>query len=291
MAEPRATVLIVEDSPETLGMLHTALEEAGYAVLVALSGDQALAVAAQVTPDVVLMDAVLPGIDGFATTRRLLRLPGAGAVPVIFMTGLTETGHVVEGLGAGGVDYVTKPVVVPELLARIDRHLATARLTRAAQEAADAAGSFLLAADPDGRLRWATPQAARLLAGCGGGLPEPVRRWLRSGPAQPLEVENGEETLVFSPIGRGGAAEILLRIARRRGARPEAALRDGLGVTPREAEVLFWLARGKSNRDIAAILSLSPRTVNKHLEQIYAKLGVENRASAVALSIRKLEAG
>jgi DNA-binding CsgD family transcriptional regulator len=70
----------------------------------------------------------------------------------------------------------------------------------------------------------------------------------------------------------------------------QATLRVRLMLTQREAEVLLWVARGKSNRDIADILTLSPRTVNKHLEQIYAKLGVENRTSAAALAMRTLGA-
>ena len=66
-------------------------------------------------------------------------------------------------------------------------------------------------------------------------------------------------------------------------------MRERLSLTPREAEVLTWLARGKSSRDIADILNLSPRTVNKHLEQMYAKLGVENRAAAATLAVRTVE--
>ena len=83
----------------------------------------------QITPDLVLLDAVMPGIDGFETCRRIKADAGACAiVPVIFMTGLTETEHVVRGLEAGGVDYVTKPIVLDEMLARIRVHLANARL-------------------------------------------------------------------------------------------------------------------------------------------------------------------
>lgn len=68
----------------------------------------------------------------------------------------------------------------------------------------------------------------------------------------------------------------------------EAFLRDYLSLTMREAEVLIWIARGKSNRDISDILGISPRTVNKHLEQIFTKLGVENRASAAALAVHAM---
>ncbi len=82
--------------------------------------------------------------------------------------------------------------------------------------------------------------------------------------------------------------EVLLRVTLSQHSQEDARLRARLTVTPREEEVLMWLARGKSNRDIAEILGLSPRTVNKHLEQIYAKFGVESRSAAVALTFRSL---
>ena len=80
-------------------------------VLVAREGDHALSIVEKVTPDVILMDAVMPGTDGFETCRRLKQNRALAHVPVIFMTGLSDTEHIVEGLEAGGVDYVTKPIV------------------------------------------------------------------------------------------------------------------------------------------------------------------------------------
>ena len=88
---PRDIVLVVDDSPGTLGMLTDALEEAGYTVLVAADGAGAVALVERVTPDIVLMDAVMPGMDGFETTRRIKRNHAVASVPVIFMTGLTDT--------------------------------------------------------------------------------------------------------------------------------------------------------------------------------------------------------
>src|SRR5882757_6108497 len=159
----RDIVLVVDDSPDTLRMLTDAIEDAGMTVLVAREGAQALAMIARVTPDVILMDAVMPGMDGFETSRQLKRDKGLAHVPVIFMTGLSETEHIIKGLNAGGVDYVTKPIVPEELLARIRVHLANARLARSAHTALDVSGRFLLAANLEGRLLWCTPQAASLL--------------------------------------------------------------------------------------------------------------------------------
>src|ERR1700733_12804662 len=113
--------------------------------------------------DVALVVAVMPGMDGFETCRRLKRDAGLSNVPVIFMTGLAETEHIVHGLEAGGVDYVTKPIVIQEMLARIRVHLANARLTQSARAALDVSGRFLFAVSRQGKIMWATPQAQKLL--------------------------------------------------------------------------------------------------------------------------------
>ncbi len=282
------TILIVDDSPETVGFATTALEEAGYRVLASLGGERAIAIAHEVAPDLVLLDAMMPELDGFETLHRLRRMPGLASLPVIFLTGLADTDDIVRGLGAGAVDYLTKPVDAREMLARIAVHLATARLTASARAAIELAGHALFAVDPQGSVRWATERAERLL---GKALPALACTALlgegRDEREFGFETEDGVAVDV-ARVGMLGPAEILLRITERRHSRDEHVLRERLGVTAREAEVLTWLTRGKTNRDIADVLGLSPRTVNKHLEQIYVKLGIENRASAVAQTLRAL---
>src|SRR6202165_4005780 len=115
----RDVALVVDDSPETLRLLTDALDGAGMTVMVAMDGAAAMRIVEQITPDIVLLDAVVPGINDFETCRRLKRDAGLSNVPVIFMTGLAETEHIVRGLEAGGVDYVTKPSVIEGMLARI----------------------------------------------------------------------------------------------------------------------------------------------------------------------------
>lgn len=291
---PRDIVLIVEDSIDNLGMLTQALEEAGLTVLVAVDGDAALSLVGEITPDIILMDAVMPGKDGFETTRLLKRNDSLSHVPIVFMTGLSETEHIVKGLEAGGVDYVTKPVAPDELVARIRVHLANARAAQGARMALDASGRHLLAVNASGELLWATPQARRLLAERMAGVPDhlilplAVRVWVTKiatagGTPAPIPVE-GPRKLQLSFLARTGPDQFMLRLTEEDADSARSALRDKLSLTNREAEVLMWLARGKANKDIAEILGLSPRTVNKHLEQIYSKLGVENRASATAIA-------
>src|SRR5260370_12813155 len=125
----RDVALVVDDSPETLRLLTDALDGAGMTVMVAMDGAAAMRIVDQITPDIILLDAVMPGMDGFETCRRLKRDAGLSNVPVIFMTGLAETEHIVRGLEAGGVDYVTNAIVIEEMMAGIWVHIANALLT------------------------------------------------------------------------------------------------------------------------------------------------------------------
>jgi DNA-binding NarL/FixJ family response regulator len=293
----RDVALVVDDSPETLRLLTDALDGAGMTVMVALDGAAAMRIVDQITPDIILLDAVMPGMDGFETCSRLKRDAGLSNVPVIFMTGLAETEHIVRGLEAGGVDYVAKPIVIEEMLARIRVHLANARLTQSARAALDVSGRFLLAVNRAGKIMWSTPQAQKLLAdhfAAGGSeemvLPEPLREWLEQSQkgkagtkAQAASFPEYPELKLYY-IGNAGPNEFLLRLAKDSNAGLPAEFSSELGLTTREGEVLSWLSKGKTNRDIAQILGLSPRTVDKHLEQIYAKLGVENRTAAAAIA-------
>jgi DNA-binding NarL/FixJ family response regulator len=299
-SKKRDVALIVDDSPETLRLLTDALDGAGMTVMVALDGAAAMRIVDQITPDIVLLDAVMPGLDGFETCKRLKRDAGLDHVPIIFMTGLAETEHIVRGLEAGGVDYVTKPIAVEEMLARIRVHLANARLTQSARAALDVSGRYLLAVNGVGKIMWATPQAQKLLSDALSPdsdddvlLPAPIPQWLdqaRKGKAGSkaaiMTALPGNEQLRLQYMGKLGPNEFLLRLAKDSSADAPAEFSSELGLTTREGEVLSWLSKGKTNRDIAQILGLSPRTVDKHLEQIYAKLGVENRTAAAAIAVK-----
>jgi len=293
----RDVALVVDDSPETLRLLTDALDGAGMTVMVALDGAAAMRIVDQITPDIVLLDAVMPGMDGFETCKRLKRDAGLDGVPIIFMTGLAETEHIVRGLEAGGVDYVTKPIVVEEMLARIRVHLANARMTQSARAALDVSGRYLLAVNDLGKLLWATPQAQRLLSDTLAdaddfALPDPMPQWLdqmqkgkSAAKTATMASFPGNEQLRLQYMGKVGPNEFLLRLAKDISGNTPAEFSSELGLTTREGEVLAWLSKGKTNRDIADILGLSPRTIDKHLEQIYSKLGVENRTAAAAIAV------
>jgi len=297
----RDTVLVVDDTPDTLGFLTDTLDAAGFTVLIATDGVSALDLIEQITPDLVLMDAVMPGINGFETCRRMKRAKLFAHLPIIFMTGLSETEHVVEGLAAGGVDYVTKPIVIDQLLARIRVHLANARAAHGTCVALDLTGRFLLATDRMGRLLWCTPKAKQVLEelfpaqnDAGTSLPPAVveqllqLRGVCSSQQARSVIEAGGRKLEISVLSPIGPDELLFRLTELGNEGEELVLQQVLHVTSREAEVLLWISRGKANREIGEILKISPRTVNKHLEQVFVKLGVENRASAAARAVRAL---
>ena len=293
-------VMLVDDAPDNLKMLSDALDQAGYMVLVATDGAQAIARMDFVLPDIVLLDAVMPGMDGFETCRRLKAHRRAAQVPVVFMTGLTEPEDVVRGFQAGGVDYVTKPIDPSVVLARLEAHLRTASVVSAALSAMDATANAVVVLGAGGRITWKTAKARLWLAqyldmdGEAQQLPAPLADWVAARQADHDETQayvttrDGRELRVrLSAAQRGGEPVLLLEEG---AAPPEPALPLGEAyrLTAREAEVLSWLAKGKTNRDISEILGMSPRTVNKHLEHIYVKLGVETRAAATALALTHL---
>ena len=295
MTTDPSVILAVDDDPDARVLLDRALAGAGFAVIFAHDGSSALALLAEMTPDLILLDAVMPPPDGFETCRRIKADARLAPIPVIFMTGLSDSGHVVEGLHAGGVDYVTKPILLDELVARIHVHLANARMMRSAQAALDVTGRRLIATDAAGGLRWSTPLAAALLDGLGeaGGqaLAAQIARMIQQyetdrADRAAAKLAIGDRTVEITYLGRGLGNDWLFRLAELREGMEAAALQRALNLTPRESDVLFWIAQGKSNRDASEIMNISARTVNKHLEQIFIKLGVENRAAAAAIATR-----
>jgi DNA-binding NarL/FixJ family response regulator len=212
-AADTGVILIVDDTPDNLALLSDALDEAGYMVLVALDGSSALNRIQRRRPDLILLDAMMPGLDGFETCRRIKALPDSAHIPILFMTALTDSEHVVKGFAAGAIDYVTKPIVCDEVLARVASHLRTARILQAARSAS-----------------------------------QPASMGFDDKPAY-------------------------------------GKLSSRFQLTEREIEVLRWVSCGKTNKDIGDILQLSPRTVNKHLEHIYIKLGVETRTAATSVAL------
>lgn len=128
------TLLIVDDTPANLGMLFDFLSDAGFKVLVAKSGESAIQKAEYALPDLILLDVMMSGIDGFETCDRLKASDATKDIPVIFMTALTEIVNKVKGFNLGAVDYITKPIEPEEALSRIQLHLNLKNMTQKLQQ-------------------------------------------------------------------------------------------------------------------------------------------------------------
>ena len=289
------TVLVVDDTPANLGVVLETLGAAGLRVLVAESGPRALELMMQQPVQLVLLDVVMPGMDGFATCAAIRKHAAWAGLPVIFMTAVDEPAQKVRALEAGAVDYISKPVHPPEVLARVRTHLdlqaarvalqqqngkleaeITLRLDAEAQ-LAQSLDRALLVSDRDGRIIFHTLRAANLLH---RHLPQhrPGRLPPELADAERYVSKAGALLLNRFTQRDDDALSILYLVEEHAPAGP--AELTGLGLTPRQSEVLYWVAQGKTNAETAIILGTSPRTIDKHVEQLLERLGVENRLAA-----------
>ncbi|CAG2129303.1 response regulator transcription factor [Cupriavidus plantarum] len=282
--DPETRVLVVDDNPDARGFLTRALGSEAMLVHAAADGNAALDALMHFAPDAVLLDVDMPGMDGFATCERIM--DRHGDLAVIFMTGLGDTGHIVRGFEVGACDYVTKPVEIAEVVARVRSHASKARLARSAREAIFGSTVPMLAA-AGGRIAWINGSAVALLEAVGWPpckANDPLPAGLSTALADTGAPWHG---LRLRPLTADTADVVVVELAR---ADLPTRATEASSLTPREAEVMLWVARGKTNRDVAEILGMSPRTVNKHLEHVYEKLGVETRTAAVAAAQRCLMA-
>lgn len=304
-AGPGRTILVVDDTPANLAVLTDLLDREGYDVVVAGGGADALELLRSLTPAIILLDVVMPGIDGFETCRRLKREPRLADVPVFFITAQAEAFDRLQGFAAGAVDYITKPFFAEEVTARVRAHLQirelqselAQQLRRREEAEAQLAQSLdraVAVVGPEGELQFCTLLARAMFErwfpdARPAQLPPAVTRWVaarwRGAAATPAVFRTasaqGEITLrlLADPI----APESALLLLDEQVATSPLPLR-ALGLTAREAEVLHWLTEGKTYKEIGIILACEWRTVQKHAENIYQKLRVENRHGAAAIA-------
>jgi len=299
-------VMIVDDTPGNLALLSDTLSEAGYRVLVATDGLSALEQIAYLKPDIILLDVLMPGIDGFETCRRLKSESETAHIPVLFMTALGELDDLLRGFGEGAVDYIVKPIRPPEVLARVDVQLTQSRNLQRAENALNNSTFSALAIDSYGNITWLTPGGAlwldeflqkhALTGNCkvGSPLPKPIYEWAK----QRLEMTEKPDIESFESYRVGvsfsakitpcrNTGESLLLLEKHSGEWDLESVKTSLGLTFREAEILMWISRGKTNKEVGVILGSSPRTINKHLEHIFEKLGVVTRAAAVSIVLQR----
>jgi DNA-binding response OmpR family regulator/DNA-binding CsgD family transcriptional regulator len=301
-APQSALILIVDDVLDNLAVLHDALDESGYTVLVAGNGVTAIQIAKDAQPDLILLDAIMPEMDGFEVCSKLKADVNTSHIPVIFMTGLTEVEHVAAAFSAGGIDYVVKPIRPKEVLARIVAHMNTAKMVTQARSALDAFGQAVFAITPEnGKIVWQTPLAKALMSTYfdqkdyvdGKATPQSVLRWLDQANDAELvsfKVIKDNRRLIFSLADHSNDEQWVILLREESDAVQIEMLMTTFHLTKRESEVLYWAIKGKTNRDIGDILGSSYRTVDKHLQHVFEKLGVETRTAAASLAASKLRA-
>ena len=297
MQESKGVILIVDDSADMLSILNEALTKEGYNVLVAMDGLQAISIAENMTPNIILLDAMMPNLDGFETCTRLKRHDSLSSIPIIFMTGLSDSANIVKGLQLGGVDYLTKPIKIDEVLARIDLHLTQSKQIKRSLDVLNEVGKNAFICDLSGSITMLSTGAKSLFNDLRNSqclekdeLASLIQQWVASEPRPdlPIILKRLNSILSISIVSRLGDSELICKFINSDIGVIRSNLREIFELTVRESEVLVWLTQGKTNHEIADILAMSPRTVNKHLEHIFKKMMVENRISAVSKCFKAL---
>lgn len=283
-------LLVVDDDPKLRDLLNRYLTAQQFEVGLAVDGPSLNRLLQRETWDLIILDLMMPGMDGVETCRRLKERPECASVPVLFMTAAEEPPQKLRAFDAGAVDYIAKPAYPPEVVARVAAHLQIRRLQKAVEDELalrleaeeqlrESLDRAVVIADAGGRIVFATRLASALLHkhhpdAAAGHLPAALER-----SGSPLSVRR------FSERDRD---DLQMLILEERGSPPGPLSLLRLGLTPREAEVLYWLAQGKSNPDIATILGANVRTVHKHVEHIFQKLGLETRHAAMLAALEVL---
>ena len=303
--EARQCIMIVDDVPANLGVLLDFLDSAGYEVLVAESGEGSLAQLAYAYPDIILLDVSMPGMNGYETCHRLKADERWRETPVIFLTALNDPVDKVRGFAVGAVDYVTKPLHPEEVLARVRTHLSIKALQRELEERnallcqavelrleaeaqlQQSLDRAVLTVHTGNQIQFCTRLARQMLnrhfpGYANGMLPDRLASWITQEPqTNPWRHSTGDLTLevrLFTDGVKDSCFMLLLEETSHAAQSPAALLR--LGLTMREAEVLYWIAHGKTSPEIALILQAALNTIKKHVQNILLKLGVESRLAA-----------
>ncbi|MDR2093309.1 MAG: response regulator [Azoarcus sp.] len=266
-------ILVVDDSIDTLAGLSEALFATGHAVLAARSATEALERFEIAVPDGALIDAVMPGINGFDLCRRIKSVPAWAHVPVIFMTDPGDEGQIVSSYLSGGADYMNKPLRIPEVLARLTPHLGGTAV-RLARAAADIPDMGCVIVDNPGRIVWRSPQASRWLCGASGANGDAMRRMLDEA-ARNVEVARelpGGRRLLLRSLGASGPGEYMIVMCL--DSSPAAQRLRQANLTPYETETFAWFLKGKDRVEVARIMGSTPADMAERARRIFDRLGI-----------------
>jgi len=291
MGASRQTVLVIDDTPANLELLLDTLRGSDYELLVAESGAIALEMIPNIIPDIILLDVMMPGMDGYETCAAIKVSKQWAQIPVIFMTALCDTEDKIKAFEAGAVDYITKPIYTSEVLARVTAHL---KIHHLQQQLADELsmrveaenlisqsldlGVLLL--DSENQIIFSTRPTDALLNKYATDF---------DGANCPSDLLSSDSPLEVRRFSEAGNEDISMFIVQERNSPPGPSALLPLGLTAREAEVLYCIAQGKSNPDISIILTTSVRTIHKQVENIFRKLGLKTRTAAALTALDVLQ--
>ncbi|MDR0701460.1 MAG: response regulator [Azoarcus sp.] len=272
-------IFVVDDSIDTLAGLSEALFATGHTVLAARGAGEALERFEIAVPDGVLIDAVMPGINGFDLCRRIKSIPAWAHVPVIFMTDPGDEGQIVASYLSGGADYMNKPLRIPEVLARLTPRLG-GTATRLAREAIEIPDMGCVIVDNPGRIVWRSPQASRWLCGVSSADSDAARRILDEA-ARNVEAARrlpGGGHLLLRSLGASGPGEYMIVMCL--DSFPAAQRLRQANLTPYETETFAWILKGKDRGEVARIMGSAPANMEGRVKRIFDRLGIRSTIGA-----------
>lgn len=286
------TLLVVDDTPASLGVVCEALRGTGAKILIADTARAARAILSRIIPELILLDVVMPVEDGFSFCETLKTDPRWKQIPVLFLTSIDEPEQRLKAFAGGAVDYVTKPVQIPELLARVQVQLDLQASKRILEKKnLELESAIALRIDAEEQLASSLDRAIILINQSGEPLFSTrlahglVTKYLQGNYASlasaPDRIEGVAGTLCVRHFTDGPRKDLQLLSLEEEHAQPGPLALLSLGLTPRQAEVAYWVGQGKSNPEVAIILGTSPRTIDKHMEGILSRLGLENRSALI----------
>jgi len=318
VTDSAARILVIDDSAANLKVATMHLTDYAYVVLTARDGESGLRRAKRAKPDLILLDIQMPGIDGYETCRRLKADPVTAEIPVIYMTARSQVEDKLRAFELGGVDYITKPFEVPELIARVRTHLQLVQATRQIARHAEELETRVAEVTADLRSELAERRAvaaerealSELVRVQGEQLYDQTRRWLAQredrdvGLAQRVRVDIAERIrLALERLRRTQATDpndgieeaiALLSPALAQSEDVGASLRDVptltenplLQLSAREYEVFQLLTKGKANKEIAYTLDIATSTVSTYRVRIMEKLEVTDLPGLTRLAVQ-----
>lgn len=300
-------ILLVDDNPQNLNVLTLLLEEVGYNVHTATNGQMALDTIQTQFFNLILIDTGLPILNGYEVVKQMTLNPQVNKTPVILLADHNEIEELSNAFEYGNLDYMTRPINTRELLTRMNVHLKSNHQENQSRNALDAFGyASIMVSINNGKILWQTPLATELLAQYFESdsifIASNVHDWLKreifiknslldvtQKPAD-LKIKNNSGQLSFQLHSQVEDDCYLIVMRESSDTSQINAILLEFKLTQREAEVLYWLAKGKTNRDIGDIIGASAATVKKHLERVFSKLGVETRTAAAAMVMNRINA-